>query len=243
MGRFSHIPEPGDLLRFNSAGRDQYSVLWRWLMNYGQMRDFILQLINRYSIAGTKYQPSYNNQQDYILKIPGLINDGLIYIASSIRKMPAQKILCPCDGEPFGEHYRRYILPEDCLEVCSGGLLIPGARHGESRWLKEYLLQEPDYILLPSRLEEDVVLEYYRRPQLLPQTPEDDCRVDAHADVQMAVCYYVAAHLAIQDDAFIYTTLYNEFENKAARLVQAPTTEITRVYDAYGTDGWGDAYG
>ena len=212
-------------------------------MNYGQMKDYILQLINRYSVAGTKYQPSYNNQQDYILKIPGLINDGLIYIASSIRKIPAQHILCPHEGEMYGQHYRRYILPEDCLEVQSGGLMLPGARQGESRWLKEYILQEPDFILLPAWLKEDAVLEYYRRPQLLPQAPEEDCRVDALLDVQMAVCYYAAAHLVIHDDEYIYTMLYNEFENRASRLVQAPTTEIGRVYDAYGIEGWGDGYG
>lgn len=211
-------------------------------MNYGQMRDFILQLINRYSVAGTKYQPSYNNQQDYLNRIPMLINDGLVYIASAIRKMPTQHILCPNRGEPYGNGYIRHMLPEDCLEICSGGMMVPGARYGEPRFLKEYILQEPDYILIPAWMKKDVVLEYYRRPQLLPDAPTDDARVDATLDVQSAVCYYVAAHLVIFDDNYVYTTLYNEFENRAARLIQAPTTEIRGVYDAYGLDGMGDCY-
>lgn len=216
---------------------------WRCVMNYGQMRDFILQLINRYSVAGAKYQPSYNNQQDYLNKIPMLINDGLVYVASGIRKMPAQHILSYAAGEDYGDGYRRHILPEDCLEVCSGGLMVPNPRPGEQRWLKEYILQEPDFILIPKWMNRDVVLEYYRRPQLLPPAPTEDARVDALLDVQNALCYYVAAHLVIHDDNYLYTILYNEFENRAARMVQAPTTEIRGVTDVYGFEGMGDCYG
>lgn len=212
-------------------------------MNYGQMRDFILQLINRYSVAGTKYPASYNNQQDYLNKIPMLINDGLLYVASSIRKTTAQHFLRYAEGESYGNGYRRHILPEDCLEVCNGGLMVPDARAGERRWLTEYILQEPDFILVPERVKRDLVLEYYRRPQMLPEAPRADTRVDALADTQYAVCYYVAAHLVIHDDNFLYATLYNEFENRAARLVQAPTTEIRTVTDVYGFDGMGDCYG
>ena len=55
--------------------------------------------------------------------------------------------------------------------------------------------------------------------------------------------YYVAAHLVMEDDAFRYASLYNEFENKVARMTPAPYTEIQEVYDAYGTwDGGEDFY-
>ena len=203
------------------------------------MRDYILQLINRYSIAGNKYAPSYNNQQDYLNRIPALINDGMIYIASSIRKLPAQRVYRREDGEVYG-NYIRHPYPEDCLELCSGGLFLPTS--SGKRFLTDYLIQAPDHILLPAWLNDDAVMEYYREPRLLRATPEDRDAVDATADVQLAVCYYAAAHLVQFDDSYIYTSLYNEFEKRAERLIQAPTTEINRTYDVYGF-GTGDVYG
>ena len=210
-------------------------------MNYGQMRDYILQLINRYSIAGARYAPSYNNQQDYINKIPALINDGLIYIASSIRKLPAQKIYRPEDGEVYGS-YIRHAYPEDALEIRSGGLFIPNGGYGGARFLKDYIIQEPDHILIPANVKSEAVLEYYREPKLLDASPKDTDKVDAPVDAQLAICYYTAAHLVQFDDSYNYTSLYNEFESRAERLIQAPTTEIRGVSDVYGF-GMGDVYG
>ena len=210
-------------------------------MNYGQMRDYILQLINRYSVAGAKYAPSYNNQQDYIIKIPGLINDGLIYIASSIRKLPSHKICRPDEGEVYGS-YIRYEYPEDCLEIASGGLFLPNAGAGAARYLTDYIIQEPNSILIPARINDEAILEYYRLPKLLGINPSEDQKIDAAADVQLAICYYVAAHLIQFDDSYIYTSLYNEFESRAERLIQAPTTEIRRTHDVYAF-GTGDCYG
>ena len=83
-------------------------------MNYGEIRDASLQLIGQYTIAGTIYAPSYNNQQDYLNKIPFLINDCLIYMATTVRRYPAQVTLGPNDGEEYG-NWRRYVLPEDLL--------------------------------------------------------------------------------------------------------------------------------
>ena len=208
-------------------------------MNYGQMRDYILQLINRYSVAGTPYLSSYNNQQDYINRIPELINDGLFYIASSIRKLPAHKVLKPEEGEIYGNGYIRHEWPEDCLEIRSGGLMLP--KSGNRRWLTEYIIQEPNHILLPEWVKEEAVLEYYRLPKRL-DSPEDGEKIDAAIDVQYAVCFYAAAHLVQFDDAYTYTSLYNEFERKAERLIQSPTTEIRQVHDVYGFGG-GDCYG
>lgn len=206
-------------------------------MNYGQIRDYILQLINRYTVAGEKYQPSYNNQQDYLLKIPALVNDALVYIASGVRRIPAQRLLRFSDGTVQGR-YRAYGLPEDCIEVRSGGLLMPSS--SGMRYVTDYIVLEPNTILVPREVEQDMVLEYYRLPQLLPDKVSEDYRIDAAPDVQMAVCYYVAAHLVMFDDEFIYTSLYKEFENKAARLIQPPAATAAVVCDVYESEGaWG----
>ena len=215
-------------------------------MNYGEIRDASLQLIGQYTIAGTPYAPSYNNQQDYLNKIPFLINDCLIYMATTVRRYPAQVTLDPDKGEEYG-NWRRYVLPEDLLEIRPGGLLVPTAdkRRGESSIWTRYKIEEPDHILIPRMVDKPLVLDYYRRPQLLPFSgvPADSTQIDAPLNLQMAIPYYVAAHLVMEDDAFRYASLYNEFENKVARMTPAPYTEIQEVYDAYGTwDGGEDFY-
>ena len=55
----------------------------------------------------------------------------------------------------------------------------------------------------------------------------------------MAVAYYAAAHLVLQDDQYAQATLYNEFETKLSRLGEIPSTERDSVYDAY--PDWGNA--
>jgi len=207
-------------------------------MNYGEIRDASLQLIGQYTIAGDLYAPSYNNQQDYLNKIPFLVNDALVLIASGAYRYPSQVTLDPEQGEDYGNYYR-FVFPDDMLEMIPGGLLVPDAdkRRGESSIWTRYRVEPPDHILLPKSLDKPVILPYYRRPQLLPISgglPADDTIIDAPVSVQMAIPYYVAAYLCLEDDAFKYASLKNEFENKIARLTPAPYTEIQDVYDVYG---------
>lgn len=205
-------------------------------MTYGDMKAFILQLINRYSVAGSEMPPSYNNQQDYINRIPMLINDGLVYVAAYAKNLPAQKLIVPGEGERYGQ-YLRYALPEDCLAVRPGGLLTPCDR--EKKTTVRYILQEPDMLLVRQPFRETAVLEYYRRPQLLGEKPAENQGVDGSVDVLMALCYYVAAHLILEDDAFRYSALYNEFETRLARLLRQEQTEIAPTRDVYDFLGGG----
>ena len=46
-------------------------------MTYGQMRDRVLMLLNQYSIAGGKIRVTYNNQADYLARVPGAVNEAL----------------------------------------------------------------------------------------------------------------------------------------------------------------------
>lgn len=206
-------------------------------MTYAEIRDASLQLIGQYTIAGMPYASSYNNQQDYLNKIPFLINDCLIYIAQSVYRYPAQMALDPADAEEYGNYYR-FHLPEDMMTLISGGLLVPDAdkRRGESSIWTHYRLELPDYILLPRTLDRTVILPYYRLPHLLPLggAPADSTVIDAPLPVAMTIPYYVAAHLVMEDDSFRYASLYNEFENKLARIVPPAYTEIQGVYDVYG---------
>ena len=208
-------------------------------MNYGEIRDASLQLIGQYTIAGAVYAPSYNNQQDYLNKIPFLVNDCLMYIATTTRRIPAQVTLDPAYGEEYG-NWLRFNLPDDFFAMREAGLLIPDAdkRRGESNVWTRYVLQEPDhFILLPRELNKKAVLNYYRLPQLLwtgNGLPADYMPIDAPLPVQMTIPYYVAAHLVIEDDAFRYASFMNEFETRLQRLVPDPYAEIHEVHDVYG---------
>lgn len=204
-------------------------------MNYGQIRDYALQLIRQYTIAGTPYAASYNNQQDYLNMIPNLLNDALVTIATNFRRRDAFIELDPADAEEYGG-YKRFTLPEDLLDIKTNGLLVPSHEPDNlaPEYITDYKLMPPDFILLPKRVRRVSVLSYYRRPQIVPDNPADDAPVDATLAEQYCAAYYIAAHLVMLDDPFAYQALYNEFESKAARLAPALTVEMSFVHDDYG---------
>ena len=91
-------------------------------MNYGQVRDQVLKLLNQYSIAGAQVSPSYNNQQDYLNRIPGLVNDAVMEIATTARKIPALIRLDDLEHEEKGKEIW-YELPEDFYQLVSGSVV------------------------------------------------------------------------------------------------------------------------
>ena len=58
-------------------------------------------------------------------------------------------------------------------------------------------------------------------------------RVNTETEAQEAVPYYVAAHLVMQDDAFRYATLFNEYTAKKDSMIELPSTEPSTVQDVY----------
>ena len=58
-------------------------------MTYGEMKDFVLQLINQYSVAGSRVPLTYNDQADLVARIPALMRDGLIYVVTTARRLRA----------------------------------------------------------------------------------------------------------------------------------------------------------
>ena len=82
------------------------------------------------------------------------------------------------------------------------------------------------------------MLEYFRYPSLLGVNPMDEASLDNTLEAQMALPYYVAAHLVMHDNAFAYQALYNEFEAKLARLGEQLQAEPTVVEDSYDAAEW-----
>lgn len=202
-------------------------------MKYKEIRDRSLQLLNQYSIAGSTIESSYNNQQDYLTRIPALVNDAMVYIATT-----AKRILATYDivlADMFENHGMYEIpLPSDCYQISPRGFIrfidgdiercAPYRRVGSN-------------LYLPLDSEGDYALEYYRYPQRLEDNPDDDDELDNRVDAQYAIPYYVAAHLALHDDPGARDVLMSEFETRLSRLCEEQYVEQVGVMDVYG--GWG----
>ena len=199
-------------------------------MNYKWARDFALQLINQYSVAGVKVPETYNNQADYLVRIPKLLDDAQMYAATTAAPILVSEDLKNLRCDENGEWFT-YTLPEDCWQICSGGLI---RYDGDTfqRFHRYHPVGE-NKIAVPRDLTGEVRVEYYRYPRMLGDTPKDEDELDNQRPVQMALPYYVAAQLVMQDDAFAFSALSNEFETRLARLTERPHTDIHVVEDVY----------
>lgn len=204
-------------------------------MDYKWAKDFTLELINQYSIAGAVIPSSYNNQADYLLRIPKLLDDAQMYAATNQARIRAVVPLINLEHQERG-NWIVYQLPEDCWQVCSSGLvrLFKGKYQ---RYHKYHQIGDRS-LLVPGDLKGALQLEYYRYPLLLGSNPKDNAKLDNTVAAQMALPYYAAAHIVMYDNAFAYQALYNEFEAKLARLAEVPKTEVSIVEDSYSAAEW-----
>lgn len=205
-------------------------------MTYKDARDYTLSLINQYSVAGRAVVTSYNNQADYLCKIPRLLDDAAWLAATTTHRIRA--------GKPLSELTREekrgwilYTLPEDCWQMNSGGLIrFQNNADGQSELgrYQRYRLLGPSEFALPAELPADEFwLEYWRAPNLLGDKPADDAPLDNTVTVQLALPYYAASWLCVQDDSFACTLLRREFDNRLSIAGEIPQTEVTSVENVY----------
>ena len=203
-------------------------------MNYKQVKNAVLQLLNQYSVAGSMVADSYNNQQDYILRIPNLVNDAVMEIATTARKIPTTLFLGDLPRVERGEEVL-YQLPEDFYQFVSGGVVK--TTDGRLLHTNCYKMQERRYLLLPKEEAGDYTVTYYRYPRLLSDSPADNDILDNEPETHYAVPFYVAAHLAAHDEPFMYQALYNKYEDKLAKMGPGVAAEVRPVDDSYGFFG------
>ena len=208
-------------------------------MNYQWARDHILELIDQYSIAGNITPETYNNQADYLAKIPKLLNDAQVYVATTTGKIRTVETLENLSCDDNGK-WLVYTMPGDFWQLCSGGLL----RYNEDNELERLRLGHmigANQIAVPRTASGNLSVEYYRLPRLLGEKPDEDELLDNTIPAQMTLPYYVAAHLVMYDNAFAYQALLNEFESRLIRLVEPPSAVCGTAADVYGIAGdWGD---
>ena len=203
-------------------------------MTYGQIKREALRLICSDTIAGEQIAPSYNNQADYILAIPGLVDACQLLIATTQRKIPVMTPIEALEKSEDGD-FNVYQLPKDCWRIVDRGLVWQkkdtAGQPAIARY-KGYRLLAGDRLYVPKGMEA-LSLEYWRYPESVGTAPEDGLEMDNSRDVHAAIPYYVAAHLVIYDDAFRYSALYNEFEARLNRLKDPVSVEEENTDDVY----------
>lgn len=206
-------------------------------MTYGEVKDAALMLLNGYSIAGTEIAPSYNNQADYLAKIPMLVDNGQMYIATTAKKIPARIALSElgtAEGSvklSIGKMYL-YELPKDCWQMPTTGLMVFD-EDGFHRCAGAKITGRNSFIL-PKDVTGEIYVEYYRYPTLLGPSPAEDAELDNVPEVHAILPYYVAAQLVLYDDNAESVYFHNEFETRLARLAEAVKAEVWPIDDVYG---------
>ena len=208
-------------------------------MNYGQVKKASLQLIFSESIAGTPIASTYNNQADYERMIPQLVNDCMMYIATTVKKIPAMAPLETLEKDDSNENFDIYLLPDDCFEMMNGGLVLQHKINdfGEiaNRVHHPYRLYGGNQLWLPKGVGANLYVEYWRYPNQLSEDPGDWETLDNTPDTHACIPYWVAAHTVEYDDAHRAAFFYNAFEDRISRLKPNPTfIEDARTEDVYG---------
>lgn len=210
-------------------------------MTYGQLKKLVMQLAFSESIAGTPIPSTYNNQADYLRMIPGLANDGMMYIATTVKKIPEIVPLSSLEQQDFGA-YTLYILPNDFYQLMNGGLIwqrpdfwLDDRKYSYQRF-HGYKLYGNNKLMIPNNTPnyDSLMVEYYRFPSQLGENPDDNVELDNTPDTHVALPYHVAAELVKYDDPFRYSTLHNEFETRLQRITEPVTVEYAPVEDVYG---------
>lgn len=205
-------------------------------MTYLDFKNRVLMLINQYTMAGADIALSYNNQADYVKKIPSLLNSALRYLATTNRPIYACQ---PLDWDAAEEREGFFIfkMPEDFWQLLGRG--IPVLKAGELTMYHNYRWMGRDRMVIPAKDRAEMDLHYYRYPKVVPTKPDDNYELDGEVDAQEAAAYYVAANLVMHDNAFAYSALYNEFESRRQQMYERPQTEYDRIEDLYGNPGDG----
>ena len=178
-------------------------------LKYSDIKREVLSHINQYTMAGSQVAPSYNNQADYLNRIPILLNEALVNIRTLVKPIPV--VMALSHGERYGGMLR-YDLPGDFWRLRSGGVTV--IQGGQFRRTNQYRLQGRKYILAPDD-GGSYTVEYDRYPEQLPldNTLTDDYEVEEDPEVIQTATYYASAYLVLQEDDYIvlHSSTHNDF--------------------------------
>lgn len=198
-------------------------------MTYGEARRKIMQLIFYDTIAGDEIPATYNEKDEYLKAIPGLINTALLDIATTRKFIPAMCKLSDLQCTEFGPDAYYYEMPADCWQKGADFLIIPGFRRDR---FKEYRNYGKGFVVRRG-MEDKLMVEYWRYPERLNDNPSDKVVLDSDEDACEAMIFYVASELLRYDDAFRYASLYNEWITRKDALSMPMYYEYSDTEDVY----------
>ena len=202
-------------------------------MTYGELKKRVLQLIFSYSVAGSEIPATYNNQADYLAMIPGLVNNGQIDIATSVKRLPAQVLVDDLVTETVNGMLL-YKLPADCWMPFTGGLLFERNRRYERFFGYRFIGRA---IELRCYAPDGLILEYWRYPEMIDADTADNTGLDNTPDVHECLVFYVAAHLLAYDDPYRYTVFRNMYEERRTALREPVWLEPQHIRNLYSWQG------
>ena len=204
-------------------------------MKYGEFKDFVLQLINQFSANGDELTASYNDQSDYMMRIPHLLNAAMLEIAANAQPMVSVMPPTAEEQEDLGNGWTRVTVPEDFMRMTEDG--IPVIRDGIQTRLKAYYMVGDGKVDIRNDLMRHGILEYCRNPKrvdTIAWSGIDGVELDGSIEAQTAAAYYVASMLVMQDDAFAYAALRNEYDDKLSSMKKRLRAEVYQVADVMG---------
>lgn len=188
-------------------------------MTYNEFKQFVMGLINQAQARGTELDEYYNDQADYLQRIPGLYNAAMLELASeAVTLVGVMEPNVSTKVRPYNG-YVAISVPDDFISMTGDG--IPVVRDGRMTRHKGYYMVGSDTVMVQSDLVDQGVLEYRRRPERLSMNPSEidpDTKLDGTEEMQIAAAYYTAAMLVLQDDAFAYSALRNEYDDKLSEM-------------------------
>lgn len=207
-------------------------------MKYCEFRDYVLQLLNMYTARGSEFTERYNDQMDYLLRIPGLYNAAMLEIATEA--CPLVGVMTPSaeDAVDRGNGFVEVRVPEDFVSMTGDGIPVVD-RNGRMTRVKAYYMVGADKVMMRRDLFERGTLEYHRAPARLSNDAsavDDEQVLDGTLEMQTSAAYYVAAMLSLQDDSFIYAALRNEYDDKLSQMKKRLRAEHFFVEDTLAVD-------
>lgn len=206
-------------------------------MKYNEFRSFVLQLLNMYSARGSEFTERYNDQSDYLLRIPGLYNAAMLELASEAS--PLVGVMEKSDADIDRQNgFVEMTVPEDFLSMTGDGIPMVD-RDGRMTRVKGYYMVGADKVLIRKDLYQKGILEYHRAPKRLnmdASAVDEETDLDGTREMQTAAAYYVAGMLVMQEDAFSYAALRNEYDDKLTQMKRRLRMEHFHVVDVMAVD-------
>lgn len=199
-------------------------------MIYKELKNQVLKLLNQYTMAGSPVADLYNNQQDYLERIPSLANDAIMEIATTVRKIQATMDLSMLPSEDLGKEIR-YRLPPDFYQFKSGDTVV--TTDGKILHTNQYSIQGQRFLIVPKDEDGEYSITYYRYPVLLEEKPQDGDELDNAPETHYAIPFYVASFLAAHDEPFLCSLFMNKFTDKLQNMLPDITAEAHATSDAY----------